>query len=355
MQYRPKLVDNVFKNNAFLAAMRLYDGVDLVGGGERIQIPLMIAENDTFKSYSGYEMLTVKGQEGITSAFYPWAEVGGTISISRREERQNSGEAKMLSLLKSKIMQAEMSIQSVLNTQMVQGTQSGTAGSQTFVPGNSAKDLFPLGYFMPKAPATNPAAGGNIGNISSSANSFWRARSAVLDSGTKDTNNEFALSTTTYKGVIVAFKRMYNYCSRQADKSAPNLVVTTQEIYEVYESAVDERSRLYDTNLSSIGFDAVKLKGASVIWDELTPSIDEGYLPSDAAFTTNNKQGTAFFINTRFFKLSIDEESDFITTPFVSPENQTAKTAKVIFMGNTTCSNLRKCGVCYALSSTIVS
>ena len=57
--YRKTLVDNIFKANAFLAALRQYDGVDSQNGGVRVAIPLLYGENDTFKSYSGYEQLTV--------------------------------------------------------------------------------------------------------------------------------------------------------------------------------------------------------------------------------------------------------------------------------------------------------
>jgi len=42
-------------------------------------------------------------------------------------------------------------------------------------------------------------------------------------------------------------------------------------------------------------------------------------------------------------------------TPFVEPENQTAKTAKILFMGNAVTGNLRKLGVLYGISQTITS
>ena len=61
--------------------MKQYGGIEYQNGGERIQIPLMYEENDTFKSYSGYSTLTVKPQDGLTSAFFPWCEIGGTITI----------------------------------------------------------------------------------------------------------------------------------------------------------------------------------------------------------------------------------------------------------------------------------
>lgn len=53
MGYRPTLVDNIFKSNAFLAALRKYDGIDYQDGGERIWIPLMYEESSSVKTYQG--------------------------------------------------------------------------------------------------------------------------------------------------------------------------------------------------------------------------------------------------------------------------------------------------------------
>src|SRR5512135_1918826 len=133
--YRKKLVDNIFKFNAFLAALKSKDGIEYQDGGERVAQPLMYELNDTVASYKGYETLTVKPQDGITTAFFEWSEIGATISISRREERMNSGEAALLKLLEKKIMQCEMSIKAAVNQQLIQGT----ASTRSFVPGNSAK------------------------------------------------------------------------------------------------------------------------------------------------------------------------------------------------------------------------
>jgi len=342
MAYRPTMIDNIFKSSAFLAALRKYDGISYQDGGERVQIPLMYEENDTFKSYSGYEVIDVKPQDGITSAFYPWTEIGGTISISRREERQNSGEAAILKLLEAKTMQAEMSIKSKVNQQLIQGTVS----SSTFVPGNSAKDLFPLGYFLRKAPATDPTTGGNVGNISASTYSWWRPKVANFNT-TVGTGEAFGLAVTTWKGLVIGLKRLWNYCSRGADGSGPNLVIGTQNVYEMYESALDQNVRYLDTDLADMGFDNIKLKGATVIWDELVPDLYTG--------TTAIAVGTVFMLNTKFYKLVIDSQTDFITTPFIEPENQTAKTAKVLFMGQATVSNARKNGMANRIDETLVA
>jgi hypothetical protein len=342
MAYRPTLIDNIFKATSFLAALKQYGGIEYQDGGVQIQMELMYEKNDTFKSYSGYETLTVKPQDGITAAFFPWREIGGTITISRLEERQNSGEARILNLLEKKIMQAEMSIKATVNEQLLQGN----VNTATFVPGNGAKDMFPLGYFLPSDNTAAPVAGGDVGNIARETYSWWRPHTATFGAAA-GTGNSFGLTVTTYAGLKVALNRMYNYCSRGADGSAPNLVVTNQETFETYENALDTQKTYRDESLVSMGFDNVKLKGASMIWDELVPDIYTG----TKALTT----GTAFFLNTKFYKLVIDKQTDFITTPFVEPENQTAKTAKVLFMGNATINNARKLGVASRISLSIVS
>ena len=341
--YRPTLVDNIFRSSAWLAALKKNGGIDYQNGGERIQQPLMYETNSTVKSYSGYETLDTTPQDGITSAFYEWREVGGTISISRKEERQNSGEAALLNLLEKKIMQAEMSMKQAINQQLVQGTVS----SSTFVPGNSVKDLNPLGYFIRKAPATDPVAGGNVGNIAAATYSWWRPNVADFTTASTPTGGKFGATVDTLREFKIYLYRLYNYCSRGADGSGPNILLGNQESFETYENALDYDKRYYDEALASMGFDGVKMKAATFVWDELVPDLSSG--------TTSLTYGTVFMVNTKFYKLVIDSETDFITTPFVEPENQTAKTAKILFMGNTIANNLRKLGAAWAVSLSIVA
>jgi hypothetical protein len=339
------MFDQIFKDSAFLAALRQKDAVQMQNGGERIRAPLMYGDNSTVKSYSGYDLLDTTPQDGMTTAFYEWREIGGTISISRKEERQNSGEAAIIGLLQSKIKQAEMTMRETLNSQLL----AGTVSSSTFVPGNDAKDLNPLFYFLRKDNTANPSTGGNVGNISASSNSWWRHHTAVADSGSTDTGNDFALNVSTYKGLVVALRRLYNHCSRGSGGS-PNLGVADQVSFETYENALDDKVRYTDTKLGDMGFENIKLRGATIIWDEVVPGLDTG----DAA-DGGIASGNVALLNTNFYKLIIDSQTDVVTTPFVEPENQTAKTAKILFMGNAAVSNLRKHGVLYAISQTIVS
>ena len=345
--FRRTMVDNIFKESAMLAFLRANGGVITQDGGERIQQPLMIGKNQTVKSYRGYETLDTTPQEGITSAFYPWAEVAGTVSISRLEERKNSGEAAILNLLQQKIEQASMSMTEKLNGDVV----AGTVSSSEFVPGNGSRDLFPLGYFLRKDNTANPTSGGNVGNIAATAtnasgDSYWQHKTAVINAGGIDTGNAFTLSVTTYGGMKVAVRRMYNHCARGSG-GPPDLILADQVSYETFVNALQDQQRFTDTEMASLGFENVKTGRATMMWDEQVPDVENGTLAITA--------GTMFFVNTRFYKLVIDSQTDIVTTPFIEPENQTARTAKLLFMGNTTVSNLRKHGVMYGTPLTIAT
>jgi len=343
--FRKTLVDNIFKDSAFLAFLRMSDAVQRQNGGERVALPLMYGKNDTVGTHGGYSVIDTTPQDGLTTAFYEWAEIAGSISISRKEQRQNSGEGRILNLLEAKLKQAEMTMRETLNQQLLQGTVS----SATFVQ-DTADDgsygLNPLGYFLRKNKATDPSTI-NVGNIASSAESWWRHRVGVLGANAGSvTGEDFDLNVSTYAGLKVALRRMYNYCSRGSGGS-PNLAVADQVTFETYENALDVNIRFQNTKMGDLGFDTLKLRGATVIWDEVVPDMYTG--------TTGITLGTMFFLNTNFYKLMIDSETDIVTTPFIEPENQTAKTAKILFMGQAGISNMRKHGVCLDISQSIVA
>lgn len=343
--YRKTLYDQIFKDSAFLAYLRMTDAVKRQDGGERIAIPLMYEDNSTVKTHGGYSTLDTTPQDGLTTAFFEWAEVAGTISISRKEQRQNSGEGRLLNLLESKIKQAEMTMTEKLNGDLLLGTVS----SSTFVQ-DTAEDgsygIQPLGYFLRKEKATDPTTN-DVGNIPGDTYSWWRHRVGVLGANAGSVSNEdFAINVSSYAGLKVALRRMYNYCSRGTGGS-PDLVVADQVTFETYENALDTSVRYMNTRMADMGFDTIKLRGATCIWDEKVPDVYSG--------TEAITLGTAFFLNTRFYNLVIDSQTDIVTTPFVEPENQTAKTAKILFMGNSTVSNLRKLGVCIDISQSLTS
>lgn len=309
MNVRPLMVDNIFRSSAWLAALRQYGGVDYQDGGERIQRLLMYEVSGSVSTYSGYDQIRVVPQDGMTSAFFPWVELAGTITISRREERQNSGEARILGLLEQKIRQCEMTLKQEVNQQLVQGTVS----SATFVPGTDgstdATKMFPLGDFLCKDKTTAPVDGNQIGEINRATYSWWRPRVISLSDATDPGNSEDSyMDVSSWAGLKVGLHRAWNYCARGGDGSGPNIALADQVSYESYENALDQSKRYGDEKLVGMGFDNVRLKGATMIWDEIVPDIYTG--------TTAITEGTVFYVNTKFYKFVIDQQTDFVTTPW---------------------------------------
>jgi hypothetical protein len=101
------------------------------------------------------------------------------------------------------------------------------------------------------------------------------------------------------------------------------------------------------------GADALKFRGATFVWDEVVPETKTNAEVVDSVGTV--ALSTIVFINSETMEWVYDSESDFITTPFVRPENQDARVAQIMWMGAIGCNNRRKNGVLMGISQSITS
>lgn len=298
--YRKTLTDNIHRSNAVWIFLKgEVNGFREEDGGERIVEPLMYAKNSTAGSYDGYDALDTTPQTGIDSAEFNWKQYSTSITISGKEEAQNSGTSQIIKLLSAKIQQAELSLMESLSTGLF---SDGT--------GNSSKNLTGL-----EAMVLNS---GTYGGINSAApNTWWQAG---LDSASE------ALG-------LPKMRTAFNAAS-VGGKDTPNLIVTTQTLFESYESlftntAISGGGTSFQTmsegmkKVSDGGFQAQQFKGVPIVWDEQCPS------------------GTMYFLNTKHMKIVNHSARNFKTTDFVKPENQDARVAQILWMGNLTC-NRRK-------------
>lgn len=298
-----KLVDNVFTARPLFFFLKSAGQVKPITGGARIVIPLIHATNSTVGSYSGYDTISTTAQGGISAAEYNWSQMAVTISISGIEEAQNSGESEIIGLLEAKTMQAEESLGESMNTMFF--------GDGT---GNSGKDYLGLTTLISAGNAAGSAGNGsasttNVGGIDASTNAYWR--SYVESSAAQLT---IAQMTTAYNTVSVG-----------ADQ--PNLILTTQALFERYESLLQPQLRFADSKTADAGFQNLLFKGAPVTYD--------------GACTA----GRMYFLNTKYLKLVGHKDRWFTPTPFVRPTNQDARVAQILVYGQLVASNRRRQGV----------
>lgn len=285
--YRDKFADNLSQSFFLLYWLTGKGRKRTEKGGESIIEQLMYGLNTTVRSYDGYETLDTTPQEGLTAAKYPWKQVAATISISGKEERQNSGEEKIISLLESKVMQSEISMRNEMNRMFF--------GDGT---GNSSKDLFGLQLLVEDGTAWGTLAGIDR---SLASNAWWR--------------NQFIGTVGSFAtNGIDKMRTLYNSASRGNDH--PDFGVTDQNTFEYYEKVLQPLERFLDKKTGDAGFENLKFKGMVFGFDE---QCTAGYL---------------WMLNSKWISWVVNSDADLKETPFVTPENQDARVAKILLMAN---------------------
>lgn len=342
--YQPKLKDNVTRGNKFIAWLDSKGRTRKVGGGHQIAEPLMHAQNNTADIYRGYGLLDTTPQDGITTAFYDWAQLSVSITISHLEERQNSGKAKILDLLQAKTMQSEVSLKELLNNCLVAGKITAGSAQERIVArtgrlDSGASGPLPIGNIIDVTAARSVT----LGNINGGTYSFWQ-------------NQATASTATTFIGLKNEMNQVYNNCTKGVAGS-PDLLLGTQAAWETYWLALQNNERYIRSDKSTVdilgGSDALAFRSSAFIWDQVVPDPDTSFNPVDSIGTDTH--ATIYFINADAMSFITDTETDFKTTDFVRPENQDAKVAQVMWMGAVTTNNRRKLGVLSSIVKTIVS
>lgn len=334
--YRATLQDTISTSNAVFYELKNSDAwMGESSLGERLEIPLMY-EMGTADFFAGYDALSTDPMDGITKAYFDWRQMAVPITISRIEERKNSGEHQLISLLKSKVTQAELGIQDLFGKALLQGNgpNSATAITTAFTSTtNGATGFDPLPLLVKYDPTSSTV----IGNINQSTSTWW-ANQYVNSSG------------STFAGFLKEMSQLYNKCNR-GPGGGPNLFLTDRFVYELYEAAMWAKHQNPSYTKAGYPFDALNYKGKPLVWDDFVPDVANGTTASIPV----NTSGTLYMLNTKFISVHYDTETNFINTPFQKPENQDARVSHIMWYGATAVSNRRKQGVMGSITSTLTS
>jgi hypothetical protein len=254
----------------------------------------MYGKNETAGSYSGYDILDTTTQAGIDASEYNWKQYSVSVTISGEEERKNSGrKEKIIDILEARTKQAELSLIQELTTSLF---SDGT--------GNGSKDLTGLRAMVNSS--------GTYGGINSATYTWWRS------------TIESTAEALTLAKMIAAFNN-----ASQGGKDVPDLIVTTHTLFQKYEALLTATMYTEAPGVKKMGdggFQALGFKGVPIVWDELCPT---GYM---------------FFLNTNHMKLVVHKNANFEISDFVKPENQDARVAQILWMGNLTCDRRKSFG-----------
>ena len=303
--------------------------------------------NNTADIYSGYGLLKVEPQDGITSAFYNWTQLSVSVTISRREERQNSGQSRLLSLLESKMMQSERSLEELLNNCITGGritsgasSANGQFSARVGTLDSGAVGPLPLAALIDATPSRSRT---DIGNINPSTYSFWQ-------------NQSLESTATTFAGLKQEMTDVYTRCQRGAGGS-PDLIIADRLGWTTYFNSLQNQERYIRTDARTVnvlgGSTALAFFDAALVWDEVVPDATANADMVDGIGTIANS--TMYFINSECMEWIYDSDTNMINTPFVMPENQDARTSKILWMGVMGTNNRRKLGVLKGIAQNISS
>ena len=176
-------------------------------------------------------------------------------------------------------------------------------------------------------------SGGNDsdGNIQT----WWNAKLGTFNvsSGLETTSStadctwtQLVATVDGVSNVARAMTRMYGACT--VDNDQPDLIVTTQAIYDAYEASLQANKRFAGSDdIADSGFDSLRFKGASVVVDSHCPA------------------GQMYFLNTNYLDFKVHKDRNFAFEDFKRLEGSDNIQARLFWMGQLTCSNPRMQGV----------
>jgi hypothetical protein len=289
--YRRQLIDNVYND---VPVLRILNGAGrkrMIDGGVSITEHLVKAKQRDGGFYTGSGNLNTTQGQNTTLVEYRWQNAYEPIQITRDEERQNAGAThKLIDLVASKIQLSEMAVKD----RMGQALSSTVADSGDLVN-------------LPTLINT-----GTLGTITGATDTFWQ--STVTTSGAFATQG------------ITDMQTLYYALSSSSVMDNPTHIITTQSIFQKFEQTRLPLERIQNTMTANAGFTNLTFKGVPIIWDQYCDS------------------GVLYMANTNYWNLVVDTETDFATTPFISPTNQTVKVAFILWRGNQTTNNRRRFG-----------
>lgn len=291
MEAKEFLNDAIFSRTTLLSWLNEKGRVNFSQGGASILAPLLYGKNSTFKAYSKDDLLDTTGQEGITTAQFPWRNYGGTIVIFGDEMRQNMGNGKIKDLLKAKIMQAMMSGRDALSIDLFASSQA-------------AKKVSALPILVD--------ATSTVGDINSGTNSWWQA--IVSASGSFPARGQADM------------RDVRDQILNAGQKGGPSVdfIVTTRLIYELYEAALVQGQRYESRQVGDASFE--RLKWSTALMDH-DPNVATGEM---------------YLLASEALEFYVHSEANWDVGDFKEPVNQDTRVAKVIWMGNLCTSNRRR-------------
>ncbi len=354
--YRGTLIDNIGSTNAILNRIIKGGSYEAADGGSQIAESLMYGLTPA-QPYSGYDVLSTNPTEGITTAFYDWAQLAAPVVYSMTDILKNKSRAAVFNLIKAKVMQTDMGFQESFAQHLLWGNypNTGTGGFLSAYQGpTGAASILPINALISYNTAGSSGTALTIGGLNENTYSWWR-------------NQSVTSAATTYSGFILELIRLYRRCALGTG-GAPDLLLMDEQTFENWQHAYFAYFKTAPGASNDYpnenGMKFIAGGNCTVVMDDKMPDVytqqpgtETGGIVDPSTLT----YGTAMFVNTKFLKLRYHPERDFDMLKddsgkaFQKPFNGDSRVAHMAWMGQLTINNRRKQGVLGKIARTFAS
>jgi hypothetical protein len=214
-----------------------------------------------------------------TMALWHWKHIAVNIQRSTFDDQKNAGPSKIKDYVGSRLTAARDAMEQKFETNIHTAFQS----SETTKIFQGLNDMVP-----PKANRTSGTYGG-INRPSAYTSDSVEVPDTTGTNPWWGSNYKDGVLSTIADDLLSDMKETYN--TTTANQAAPNLIITTQSVFEIYEDfAIDISQIIKDetTRLANLGFEVLRFKGKPMVWS--------------ADVTAN----TMFMLNTDFIEIVYD-------------------------------------------------
>ena len=317
-EIREEAIDNILDATVIWAALLGAGSFTPQIGGEFITRTILHGEQSAVDVERG-DTLPQGDPELETMARWTWRYIATHVQRSVFDDQKNNGPSKIKDLVGLKLGAArdgmEQRFETVLmNTIVTDETGKGMQGLNDMIPPTADRSNGSYGAINRPSAYVDSGNGVFIGDTAGT-NGWWGPKYLA---GTLSTLED---------DLLTDLKKLYN--SVHNNQSPPNLILTTQTIFEAYEEfALDISQIIKDetTRLADLGFEVLRFKGKPLIW---SPNVDANVVK---------------MINTDYVEVVYDPEYWFMMTEFKPIPLQPERIAHIISTVTLVSSQLRRHG-----------
>lgn len=302
-------VDNLFKAVPVLDAMKKSGGVETYDGGQKLDVPLILAEHSQITQLSnGYEPVNLAVSDALRNATFEWCDFVAPVVITQKEELSNKGPRAIVSIAEARLKSVMGMLQREVEKQIVANNSSILSDLESLI--DTAAVATNRNGFL-QAGTYGTGQQGSVGGINTAT--------------FKTFNNQWNTGGTASNMQLDDMVELYIACQANTPGGgSPNLIVMDNGTYREYKGLIYNQERFMASDKLDGGRLALMFHGAQCYYD---PFLDGVTVTDHVAAASKGVR--AMFLNTDYLKLAFDSAAQFEMQDFEHISGYASRSANI--------------------------